>query len=167
MKHLVLTSFLGVIIFSSVGLTVPHKSLNRDELMAELTGKDTKSMSDTALYAEIVGAYQRRDQLALQSRLQALLKRFPQSEYADNALYLAGKSALEHRNYAGALKYFSKVTDLYPHGNKVSAAQFAKAITYRKMNLDPLAKEVFENVKKKYPGSPESFRAAAELKQIR
>lgn len=167
MKHLVLATFLGVIIFSTVGSAAPRKNLSRDELMAELTGKDAKAMNDTGLYAEIVGAYQRQDQLALQSRVQTLLKRFPQSEYADNALYLAGKSALEHRNYAGAIKYFSKVIDLYPNGNKVAAAQFAKGVTYRKMNLDPLAKEVFGSVKKKYPGSPESFRASNELKQIR
>ena len=167
MKHLVLTTVLGILIFSTAGIAAPQKSLNRDDLMAELTGKSVAKMSDSGLYAEIVSAYQAQDSLALQARLQTLLKRYPQSEYADNALYLAGRNAMEHKNYAGALKYFSKVKELYPNGNKVVSSQFAKAMTYRKMNLNSLAKDVLVTVKKKYPGSPEAFRADGEIKQLR
>lgn len=166
MKHLVFAVILGALISTGTQAS-PQKILTREDLMAELTGKDVARMSDAALYAEIVGAYQAQDQLTLQTRLQTLLKRFPQSEYADNALYLAGRSAMEHRNYAGALKYFSKVNELYPHGNKIVSSQFAKAMAYRKMNLDSLAREVLLNVKKKYPGSPEAFRADGEIKLLR
>lgn len=167
MKHLVMAAIFAILTLSLGANAAPQKSLNRDDLMAELTGKDVTRMNDASLYAEIVGAYQAQDQLTLQTRLQTLLKRFPQSEYADNALYLAGKSAMEHRNYAGALKYFSKVNELYPNGNKVVSAQFAKAMAYRKMNLDPQAKEVLLSLKKRFPGSPEAFRADGEIKQLR
>lgn len=172
MKHiknlsLLTISFYLVLFSSSQSFAEIKKQSQREALLAELTGKNVAAMNDSSIYAEVVGAYQSNDSVTLKSRLQSLLKRYPQSEYADNALYLAGRNAMEQRNYADALKYFSQVIERYPNGNKVVSAQFAKAMTYRKMNLDPMAKQVLADLKKKYPGSPESFRADNELKMIK
>ncbi len=148
--------------------TSQHKTDSRkDALLVELTGKDPARLMDTELYSEIVGAYQADDELALKSRLQSFLARFPQSAFADNALYLAGRMALDHKNYAEAVKFFSQVTDKYPNSEKVAAAQFAKGMAYKKMNLKDIAKNVLSSVRTKYPGSPESFRAENELKLIK
>jgi TolA-binding protein len=144
---------------------LPHKS--RDEaLLIELTGKDISKESDTALYAEMVSAYQHEDEIGFKSRLQNMITRFPKSAYADNALYLAGRMAVDHNRYPEAIRYFARVEKEYPHGDKVIAARFAKAMTYKKMNLPEFAKKSLADVRTRYPGSPESFRADAELRMM-
>ncbi len=148
-------------------LAVPHRTAQEKALLVELTGKDVSKESDTTIYSEIVGTFQADDELGFKSRLQNLLTRFPQSPFADDALYLAGRMAMDHHNYAEALKHFSRIIKEYPNGNKVVSAKFAKAIAYKKMNLGSYAKGVLADVQKRYPGSPESFRAANELKLIK
>lgn len=145
------------------------ESLNSKEeaLLVELSGKDISKESDMALYAEMVGASERNDEIAFKSRLQSLLTRFPHSAYADNALFLAGRMAVDNGNYAQAIKYFSQIEKDYGKSNKVVAAKFAKAMTYKKMNLPEFALRSLKEVRARYPGSPESFRADAELKIIK
>ncbi|WP_413942914.1 tetratricopeptide repeat protein [Bdellovibrio sp. HCB-162] len=143
------------------------KDLSQQSLLVELTGKDISKENDITLYAEMVSAYQSDDEIAFKSRLQSLLARFPQSAYADNALFLAGRMAVDHNNYAEAIKYFARLEKEYPRSNKLGAAKFAKAMTYKKMNLPEFAKRNLQEVRVKFPGSPESFRADAELKMFK
>lgn len=138
--------------------------LSSQSLLIELTGKDITKENDISLYAEMVSAYQDGNKKIFQSRLEALIKRFPQSSYADNALYLAGRMAVDNKNYADAIKYFARIEKDYPRSNKIVAAKFAKAMTYKKMNLPEFAMRALQEVRSRYVGSPESFRADAELK---
>lgn len=139
----------------------------KGDLILELTGKDFRKTDDINLYSEIVGAYQSDDELGLKSRLQHMLSRFPHSSYADNSIYLSGLMALNHQNYAEAVRAFSLIEKKYPHSNKLVSSQFAKGIAYNKMNLNALAKKVFIQVQTRFPGSPESFRAINELKLMK
>ncbi|QDK38309.1 tol-pal system YbgF family protein [Bdellovibrio sp. NC01] len=143
-----------------------YKEIKEQQLLVELTGKDISKESDMNLYAEMVSAYEADDEIAFKSRMQSLLSRFPSSSYADNALYLAGRLAVNHNNYPEAIRYFGRVEKEYPKSDKVTAATFAKAMTYKKMNLGEFAKRSLVEVRAKYPGSPESFRANAELKML-
>ncbi|HEY8269998.1 MAG TPA: tetratricopeptide repeat protein, partial [Pseudobdellovibrionaceae bacterium] len=95
------------------------------------------------------------------------ITRFPSSPYADNVLYLAGRRAFSAKNYAEAIKYYQKVITQYSRSNKAVAAKFAKAVTYKKMNLEPQAEGVLNDLRRRYPGSPEAFRAENELKLMR
>ncbi|MGZ3774693.1 MAG: tetratricopeptide repeat protein [Pseudobdellovibrionaceae bacterium] len=143
------------------------KDLSQQSLLIELTGKDISKENDIILYAEMVNAYHEDNEIAFKSRLQNLLKRFSQSSYADNALFLAGRMALEHNNFAEAIRYFGQIEKEYPNSNKIVSAKFAKAMTYKRMNLPEFASRTLQEIKTKYPGSPESFRADAELKVIK
>ncbi|UOF01652.1 tetratricopeptide repeat protein [Bdellovibrio reynosensis] len=152
---------------SALSKASPAKDLQQEALLVELTGKDFTKENDINLYAEMVSAYQNDDEIGFKSRLQSLLSRFPQSSYADNALFLAGRMAVDHNNYAEAVKYFTEIEKKYSSSNKVVAAKFAKAMTYKKMNLPNFAMNTLKEVRAKYPGSPESFRADAELKLMK
>lgn len=145
----------------------PSDPLSREALLLELTGKDFSKESDISLYSGLVSAYDANNLVAFKGRLQSLLSRFPTSPYADNALYLAGTLAVNNGNYSEAIKYFSEVETKYPRSNKVVAAKFAKAMTYKAMNLKGFAKSNLRQLVKKYPGSPESYRASAELKFLK
>jgi TolA-binding protein len=139
----------------------------QQQLLLELTGRDESKISDIQLYAQIVGAYDSRDEISFKSRMQSFMHRFPHSPYADNVLYLAGMMAVNNVNYPEAVRFFSRVEKEYPTSDKVTAATFAKGMTYKKMNLESFAKQILTQVKSKFPGSPESFRAEVELKMIK
>lgn len=144
-----------------------NQRMDKQALLIELTGKDLSKENDVALYAQMVSAYQANDEIGFKSRLQSLLSRFPKSPYADNALFLAGRMAVSQKNYAQAIRYFGEIEKKYPHSNKIVSAKFAKAMTYKKMNLPEFAQKTLSEVKVKFPGSPESFRADAELKILK
>ncbi len=172
MKHLLLcvaaSLFVTVLNFSAVAKPKPvtSKDLSNEALMIELSGKDYKKISEEALYAEVIAAYKNGNMIALKARTLTFLKRFPKSQFADNALYLSGLMALQNKSYPEALRDFQKISRNYPHSNKAVSAQFSKAITYKKLNLSAESRRVFKEVMTKYPGSPESFRAEAELKLL-
>jgi TolA-binding protein len=142
------------------------KGISSQSLLVELTGQDVTKEDDLTMYSQMVNSFQKDDEIGLKSRLQSLLQRFPQSIYSDNALYLAGRMAVDHKDYAEAIKFFSQIERDYPKSNKVTAAKFAKAMTYKAMNLPELSTQVLNEVRSNYVGSPESFRANAELKII-
>lgn len=149
---------------------VTHKAMSSKEekkLYLELTGKDYSKLSEQVLYSQMISAYQTQDELKFYAQFEAFQKKFKKSVYFDNALYLAGRLALEKKNYAKAVFYFDRILKSYPESNKVVSAEFSKGLAYRKMNLAPLALRVFDRVQKQYPGSPESFRAETESKLIR
>ncbi|MBX2989051.1 MAG: tetratricopeptide repeat protein [Bdellovibrionaceae bacterium] len=171
MRHFFLKTGIVLFSFPLMVAAKPSKSqkndvLSREALVIELTGKDESKMSDIDLYAEIAAAYQGQDAVGLRRTLKTFLARHPKSSFADNALYLAGRQSLERREYAEALRYFQRLINDYPRSNRVVAAQFAKAMAYKKMHLEAEARKAFRDVIQKYPGSPESFRADSEMRLL-
>ncbi len=174
MKHL---KYLAATVLLSIGLpsfakvgTRPAASLEKNKteaLLVELTGKDITKEDDRTLYSEMIAASEASDEISFKSRLQSLLTRFPHSPYADNALFLAGRRAVDAGHFAEAIRYFGRIEREYPRSNRVVAARFAKAMTYKKMNLPEFARQSLVDLKSQFPGSPESFRADSELNLMR
>lgn len=164
-----LISITAVVLLASANskaIRSAGESLSREDLMKELIGP-TKGKDDITLYSEIVAFYQSNDQRRLKHRLNSLMSQFPQSHFIDNALYLAGRQCMENRNYPEAIKYFQKVIKDYPQSNRMVSAEFAKAMTYKKMNLSSQSKTVLKDIQKRFPGSPEFYRAESEMKLAR
>jgi TolA-binding protein len=134
------------------------------ELVGPVSANMAKNEKD--LYAELVGSYDRNNEIAFFSRLQAFLQNYPKSPLADDALYLAGLMSLSNKNYGPALRYLNQVLKKYPTSNKASASLFAKGVALKKMNLTQESRIAFMKVRKSYPGSPEALRAETELKLL-
>lgn len=169
-QYFILTVTFILSLFSIESLAakkVTGSLTTKESLMIELTGKDMSKIDEATLYAEIFSSYRSSDEIGFKSRMQTFMTRFPASSYADNVLYLAGRLAFSNKNYAESIKYYQKVITQYPNSNKVVGAKFAKALAYKKMNLEPQAKGVLADLRKRYPGSPEAFRAENELKLMR
>lgn len=124
-------------------------------------------MSEKDLYAEILQTFHGNNELAFRTYSVSLKKRFPQSLFLDDAIYLSGLLALENKQYGEALVSLNQVLNKYPNSNRAPAALYAKAVTLKKMSLVDESKQVFSQVLKVYPGSPESFRAKADLSLIK
>lgn len=137
----------------------------KNVVVAPATGKsDDLKISDRELYSELVASYDRNDLFGFHSRLQMFQSRFAHSPLMEDALYLGGLMSVSEKNYGVALKNFNRILKEHPHGHKVAAALFAKGATLKKMNLPQQARQSWTQVERRFPGSPESLRAGAELK---
>lgn len=115
------------------------------------------------VYTRLIGAY-RQNHLTEVLRLRGILaKDYPTSVHLDNAYYLSGLLMYEKGELGEALKAFDVVTDKMKESNKRPSALLAKAMTYKRLNLDAQSKELFATILKEYPGSPESQRAWMNL----
>ena len=133
----------------------------------EITTKEAEfPEGERLLYDKILKAY-RKDKLKKVSQsTELMMKWYPQSIYIDNAVYLMAELALKNGHFAEAIRGFDFVIKRYPLGNKRASALFAKAVAYRRLNLAKQAKRTLYILIKTYPGSPESFRAASELRLL-
>jgi TolA-binding protein len=122
--------------------------------------------SEQRLYSKVLESYRVHRDLDLQKAVQILLKTYPDSVYADNALYLAGLLAFESNNLAHSSLYMDRVLREYPNGNKMVSALFAKAMIAKRNRNFVEAKALLESIRKLYPGSPEAMRAGTEEKLI-
>lgn len=151
---------------TSTAIVNKARSSNYEDLVKELEGiKESKS--DLEYYSEIITDYQSGRYRNLSIRLKGFARKFPKSPFLDNAYYLAGKMALEEKNYRESVGYFQKVISEFPFSNKVVAAKFGKAMAYKSMNLKEQSLAVFGEIRKKHQQSPEFFRAETEIKLIK
>lgn len=135
---------------------------HKGKMSAPRTTADEKKV-----YDELISAYERNDELSFQSRFQYIVTTYPRGVFADDAYFLAGMLSLANKQYGRAIKNFSKVISEYRGSNRYRSAMFAKAAAYRKMNLNSHARTVFQEVKARYPGSPEAKRADLELRMVK
>ena len=124
-------------------------------------------LSERDLYAELVKSYDMNNEIRFFSRYQAFMRSYGKGPLADDAIYLAGLFSLSNKNYGPSLKYFNLIIRQYPSSDKASGALFAKGVALKKMNLGEESKQIFAQVQKKYPGSPEALRAEGELKILK
>ncbi len=118
------------------------------------------------LYSKILETYGARNAVELEKTLELLLKTYPESVFADNAIYMSGLLAFESDDYRTALKQFDKLLQEYPRSNKAVAALFAKASIEKRTGRVSEAKRGFLQLRDLYPGSPEAARVSVELKLL-
>lgn len=160
-SHLALAALLTVSTFGFLSEARAAKSVQN---LIELTGIESKQMSEKDLYVQVVERYRASDMTGLRARVRLFVQKYPKSIYADNALYLSGRLAFEQKKYADAIGQFNQLIQKYPNSNKVVSAQYAKALTFQRMNLSEQSRSVLTEVAKKFPGSVEAARARSELK---
>jgi TolA-binding protein len=141
----------------------------REEYRRQLSKKYPMpaNVNEESLYAEVVRAFQTRQIDAVDNYADAFLLRYPQSVFADKALYLKGEIHLIMGFPTEALREFERVISEYPTGNKYTAALFGKGVCYRKLQLYQYAEKVMEDIRSDYPGSPEFYKSDLERKMIK
>lgn len=150
----------------SMGLAINSRPQNKKIQVAPVSAQDLK-LSERDLYAELLGAYDKNNQMAFSRYYSAFMKKYSKGVLADDAVYLSALLNLSNRDYGTALKEFNKVITKYPSSNKKVSAMFGKGMALKKMNLNEQAVVALNQVNKQFPGSPEAMRAQVELKMIK
>ncbi|HVK62635.1 MAG TPA: tetratricopeptide repeat protein [Bdellovibrionales bacterium] len=129
--------------------------------------KSAADLGEQMLYSKIIETYRMREVAELKKSVQMLLKGYPDSVYADNALYLAGSLGFETNDYAYALLQMDRLINEFPNSNKVVSALLAKASIEKRQGRTAAARASLLKIQKQYPGSPEALRVSVELKLLK
>lgn len=116
------------------------------------------------LYVKVLSSYQAHQLKELNRATELLCKTFPNSIFADRAIFLSARLKAEKADYKAALIDLKKIELNYPDGSKVVSAKFLESQIYQKMGQTRKSELQFKELQKQYPGSVESLRADYELK---
>lgn len=156
---------IGVATIAAPGFAAAPKKADVKETL--VTPKAIIGPADQRKYQELTEAYEQNNFEVFQQRLEVFRKDFPRSFYQDDAAYLLGMMQAGRKEYGSALKTFNETLKSYPTSNRVRMLLLSKGTMLKKMNLPELASGPLEQVKRRFPGSPEALRAEVELKLLK
>jgi TolA-binding protein len=151
----------SILILSSASHLSVHAALPK------LKQTEEAMVSEREIYQQLTVAYEQNDLDSFRSKYSRLQKEYTNSIYLDDAEYMLGMMFAGRKDYGLALKTFNEALKKYPTSNRLRTLLLSKGTTLKRMNLNELALIQFEQVKKKFPGSPEALRSDVELKLIR
>jgi tol-pal system protein YbgF len=99
------------------------------------------------------------------SGLQAMLKAYPTSERAGDALYFIGQSYAAE-NTDSAIAYYNQVVQKYPTSSRAGSALYNLGLLAERRKETKKAREAYQRVVQKYPQSDEAALARDRLKAL-
>jgi len=101
------------------------------------------------------------------TEFQNFLKKYPDSEYADNAQFWIGECYFSEEKYDKAILEYDKVVKNYKQGNKTSQALLKQGLAFKLLGDKTSASLLFQQVIKDYPNTNQARTARAYLLEIK
>jgi tol-pal system protein YbgF len=121
----------------------------------------------TKLYDTAYEDYVRQSYSLARNGFEEYLRRFPDTDLADNAQYWIGECYYSEGRYEEAAEAFKQVITRYPTGNKVPRAMLKAGFALLQLGREDQAKAMFQQVIDAYPLSSEADQAKTKLKNLR
>jgi len=119
-----------------------------------------------ALYRSAYEDYMRGNYDLAADGFAEYLRRYPNTELADNALYWIGECFDAQEKSQEALDTFTLVLEDYPNSDKAAAAQLKKGLIYLKMGDQGQGVVNLQYVVYEHPGTREAELAREQLKSL-
>ena len=117
-------------------------------------------------YEEALRIVDRRDYRAAILRFKDFLKKYPNSDYSDNAQYWVGECHYALREFEQAILEFDAVRRKYPNGAKVPAALLKQGFAFAELGDKVDARLILQELVDRYPQSEEAGKAKQKLKTL-
>lgn len=101
-----------------------------------------------------------------QDAFSEFIRRFPQSDLADNAQYWIGEGFYTQKDFKDARDAFKAVADHFPFGNKVPDAIYKEALCDGETGDKALEKKLLQELGEQYPYSEAAALAKDLLKKL-
>jgi TolA-binding protein len=124
------------------------------------------SSGDYALFQKAMMQGLSRNYSAKISGMDQLIREYPSSQYAPEAMLEKAQAQIAASNSAGAVGTYKELISRYPATVDARKGQLQLAITERNMGDQAKAIEEYKKVITKYPSSEEARVAAEDMKQI-
>lgn len=123
--------------------------------------------SEQGLYKQAKQFLDRGKNDKARAGFEAFIKRYPESDNADNARFWIADSYYRDKWYEKAILEYQKVIEKYPKGNKVPAALLKQGFAFANIGEQANARLLLKELIKKYPDSNEAKIAKDKLKVIK
>ena len=117
-------------------------------------------------YDEAWRLVERKDFRAAIPRFRVFLKKYPNSDFADNAQYWLGECYYGLKEYDQAILEFDAVRRKYPKGDKVPAALLKQGFAFAELGDKVDARLILQELADRYPQSEEAAKAKQKLKTL-
>jgi tol-pal system protein YbgF len=94
------------------------------------------------------------------------IKNFPANDLASNAQFYLGEIYYAQNDFTSAITSYDSVLANYPRSFKLAASLYKKGMSELELGLKASAVRDLREVERKFPGSDESRRASAKLREI-
>ncbi|RMD52124.1 MAG: tol-pal system protein YbgF [Nitrospirae bacterium] len=111
---------------------------------------------DKAIYTEARELYTKGDTKKARELFELLLREYPESKYADNAMYWIGECYYREGDYDSAILAFEELLTKYPNSPKAPAAMLKQGYSFYKRGDRENGKYILEKLIEKYPGTEEA-----------
>jgi tol-pal system protein YbgF len=145
----------------------------RQEQLATTTSADTATRTPTAqgsasaeqMYEASLAQLRRGSTATARSGLRELLRTYPTSDRAGDALYFIGQSYAAE-NTDSAVAYYTQVVQKYPSSSRAGSALYNLGLLAERRRETRKAREAYQRVVQKYPQSDEAALARDRLKAL-
>lgn len=97
----------------------------------------------------------------------AMLAKYPQGNYSDNALYWTGESYNIKKDYTNALASYRALLEKFPASPKVPDALLKTGVILQDQKKTDQARSTYERIIKDFPNSTSATQARNRLAQLR
>jgi tol-pal system protein YbgF len=118
------------------------------------------------LYQSAKSAFDKEQYPRARETFQELLRRFPQSQQADNAQFWIGETYYREKWYEKAILEYQKVIERYPDGNKLPSAMLKQGFAFAQLGDTANARLILKELMRKFPDSNEAGIAENKLGQL-
>ncbi|MGD8369233.1 MAG: tol-pal system protein YbgF [Desulfobacterales bacterium] len=123
--------------------------------------------TEAALYKNARAAFDQEKYTEARDIFEELLKRFPDSQQADNAQFWIGETYYREKWYEKAILEYQKVIEQFPKGNKLPAAMLKQGYAFDQLGDSGNARLVLKELVRKYPDTNEAKIAQEKLQKIK
>lgn len=116
------------------------------------------------LYTYAYELYRNGKYAESEAKFQEFLKRYPDVERSDNAMYWLGEIKYSQKDYQGAIDKFKELVEKYPQGNKVPDALLKMGYCYGNLSQKDDAVKSLQRVVSDYPESDAARLAKQKLR---
>ncbi|MBU1052242.1 MAG: tol-pal system protein YbgF [Proteobacteria bacterium] len=129
------------------------------------TTENTKQeIPENEMYASALKLYDKEKYAAAREQLQEMLKKYPNSDIADNCQFWIGESYYREKWYEKAIGEYQKVIEKYPKGNKMKASLLKQGLSFYNIGDKKTSKLILNQLVEKFPDSIEAKTAESKLK---
>jgi tol-pal system protein YbgF len=94
------------------------------------------------------------------------IKNFPSSDLASNSQFYIGELSYAQNDFKDAITAYDNVLGNYPHSFKLAASQYKKGMAELELGMKASGVRDLREVVRRFPGTDESRRAEAKLREI-
>jgi tol-pal system protein YbgF len=134
---------------------------------ASATGSPaTEAPSQQDLYRQAYADYSRGNYALSLQELEEFGRRAPDSDLADDALFLIGEARYAQEDYAGAVEAYDRLLQAYPASDRAPAGFLKKGLALLELNRTADAVIQLQHVISAYPKSEEARAARDRLRAL-